>query len=260
MRRLLGFCGVFLLTVALTASVSQASLSDLTVTGTLVKSNAVTYDGMAIKCSSHAFAQNDLGASLSQTDYWPSSSLDSSASRTLDGASASASTTSLNVLIGAASANDPVLNASTLARAEAWQEMYFHVPYGSDPTVTFTANLSIDEFLQTAIVGDWAKSKAEWGLDLYSGDTKLIGLSDWSPKDAKDGEPPYDVTTLDSLSVSAQFAAGAIGHLRVWVKADVEAFTAEFIPPPPEIPAPGAILLGSLGVGLVGWLRRRSTL
>ncbi len=259
MRKVLGLCGVLLLTVALAAPVSQASLSDLTVTGTLVKDSGVNYSGMGVASYSYVFVKDDLGATATDSEYNPATYLASSASQTLGGADAQASTSDLNVLIGAATADDPALNGSTLARAEAWQDIYFSVSILGGRTVSFTMDVDVDTFLQTALDTDWATSNAQWGLDLYNGSTKIVGSSDSSTNNIN-GDTVYDGTTPDTLTVSGYFGAGAIGHLHIWVKAEVEAFTSVYEPPPPGVPAPGAILLGSLGVGLVGWLRRRSAL
>jgi hypothetical protein len=64
------------------------------------------------------------------------------------------------------------------------------------------------------------------------------------------------LTLMLTGPTSTFYAAGAVG-LSTYVKDGILA--------DPElklitIPAPGAILLGSLGVGIIGWLRRRQTL
>jgi MYXO-CTERM domain-containing protein len=90
----------------------------------------------------------------------------------------------------------------------------------------------------------------DWVYRLFAGDGVTTNYSGaWIPIDPGSGVAlSVDLAGLTLTNVSVGFMVG---------RADQP---DEFHTSCSPVPAPGALLLGSVGVGLIGWLRRRQTL
>lgn len=163
---------------------------------------------------------------------------------------------------------DPTTDSDTVSKTWSLKDWW---TAGSKYVTTVTANFTIDELLETSKLGDTASDSVTVKFELFGNKGTLIDSDVFTLANAvADGD---DLAALTAIALSVTTPGSQVdeknaGTLKLTVAADVSAFTAKppTCPPtqpptcPPTVPAPGAIVLASLGMGLVNWLRTRRAL
>jgi len=129
---------------------------------------------------------------------------------------------------------------------------------------SFTATLSSANFdLDMPNTGDSATASILMTLSLAAKDGGVYSISDSVLLDSMDDTAALPTITLDNLDGGqSQLPTNGTpwGTVSLTLTLDAYANAVEPQEPPAAVPAPGAVVLGSLGAGLVGWLRRKKSL
>jgi len=242
----------FILSVFLAAP-SLANPSWAKISADLTGTDYTNVDNFAVSVSgSYACVWDSLGGNDSGSES-ANDVTDTSASAIIPTASGLAKTKSL-YLFASSTATPPPGAESSSGRDPDWNRAYQEWTFkaSNDGLVTFNFDSHVTMDLQTALAGEEAYATYEV---VYALSSESGGWVSWpgvgGGGTVANGDDYSEDTVYTSLSRQLDFAAGESGRLMMQIQVRASANT---------VPVPPAVLLGSIGVGLVGWLKRRRIL